>query len=167
MKTQQATMDYTFTVTRLADVPNTVATLDGITISADADGSNVPVTLAPTFGKDTRVYIATVPFLNTNGDPVDEVSVSATVTADSDATYVVKLGDDMESPFELKSGPNEITIEVTAEDKTTKLTYTITLTRTPQSTDSTLSALSVKDGEDRAGEFIQCRSHVVHGDGSE
>jgi hypothetical protein len=138
-----STMDYSFTVTRLADVPNTVATLSGITIAADP----VTVTLAPSFNKDTLVYIATVPFLDTNGDPVDEVSVSGTVTADSGATTVVKLGDDMASPFELKSGPNVITIEVTAEDKTTKLTYTITLTRTPQSTDSTLSALSVKDGE--------------------
>ena len=37
---------------------------------------------------------------------------------------------------------------MTAEDGTTKLTYEVTVTRTPQSTDSTLSALSLEDGED-------------------
>jgi hypothetical protein len=141
-----ASMDYNFTVTRLADVPSTVTTLSAITISADAGGDTVPVTLRPTFNKDTRQYLATVPFLTLSGD-VDEVTVSATVTAGSGATVVVKLGEDTESPFVLEPGLNEIMIVVTAEDESTTSTYEIDLTRTLQSTDSTLSALELKDGD--------------------
>ena len=42
--------------------------------------------------------------------------------------------------------PNVITIEVTAEDGTTERTYTVTITRTPLSSDSTLKTLKLTTG---------------------
>ena len=49
--------------------------------------------------------------------------------------------------IELDEGVNDIEIVVTAEDGTTE-TYKVTLTRTVRSTDSSLSDLTLKDGED-------------------
>ena len=54
-----------------------------------------------------------------------------------------------EHQVSLDEGPNVITITVTAEDKTTELTYEVTVTRTPRSTDSSLSALGLKVGAER------------------
>ena len=130
-----ASMDYNFTVTRLARVDSMDVTLSGLTLS--------DVTLVPAFNTLVRDYRATV------GKTVESTTVEATAT-DTNAMVVIKPDDAVEGgdhQVELVAGPNEITIEVTAEDGTTKTT-TVTVTRTPLSTDSSLSALSLKDGED-------------------
>ena len=131
-----ASTDYNFTVTRLARVDSMDATLSSLTLSG--------VTLVPAFNPVVRDYRALV------GKTVDSTTVEATATDATNARVVIKPDDADEAAnhqVDLVAGSNEITIKVTAEDGATK-TYTVTVTRTPLSTDSSLSALSLKDGED-------------------
>ena len=68
--------------------------------------------------------------------------------ADGAATATVKKGTDTEAPFTLLNpGDNVFTIEVTAEDGTTKKLYTLTVKRegTTGTDDATLQALSLTD----------------------
>ena len=61
-----------------------------------------------------------------------------------EASYVIKLGGatDADGVIALSVGSNVITIEVTAEDEETSLTYTIAVTRAPApTTDATLKSL--------------------------
>jgi hypothetical protein len=141
--TPSATKDYTITVTREARVDSSDASLSALTV--DVDGA---VTLSPSFDPKTRVYIATVPY----GDADELVAtVTATVTDTDEANAVISPADSETDTtghqVDLVEGPNEISVEVTAEDGT-KQTYTVTLTRTVRSTDSSLSALGLKVGED-------------------
>jgi hypothetical protein len=141
--TPSATKDYTITVTREARVDSSDASLSALTV--DVDGA---VTLSPSFDPKTRVYIATVPY----GDADELVAtVTATVTDTDEANAVISPADSETDTtghqVDLVEGPNEISVEVTAEDGT-KQTYTVTLTRTVRSTDSSLSALGLKDGTD-------------------
>ena len=65
---------------------------------------------------------------------------------DSGASYVIKLGGitDADGVVVLSVGSNVLTVEVTAEDDSTTLKYTVTVTRAaPPSTDATLSALTL------------------------
>ena len=57
----------------------------------------------------------------------------------------MSLGEDDSSPFTLAPGRNDITIEVTAEDGTTKKLYTITVTRemTTGADDASLTELTL------------------------
>ena len=132
-----ASMDYNFTVTRLARVDSSDATLSALTLSG--------VVLEQEFNKDVGDYRATV------GKDVGSTTVAATATDAPEATFNITPEDaDADTgghQVELDEGPNDITIKVTAEDGTTK-TYTVTVTRTPMSTDSALSALGLKDGAD-------------------
>ena len=60
------------------------------------------------------------------------------------ATYIIKLGGvtDADGVIALSVGSNVITIEVTAEDGVTSLTYTVAVTRAPPpATDATLNSL--------------------------
>ena len=122
---------YTVTVTRAA--ASTDATLSGLTLSGIDFG---------TFASGTESYTAEV--IN---DPT-ETTVTPTVNH-SGATYVIKIGGvtDSDGTVPLANGDNLITVEVTAEDRATKKTYTVTVTRlviseqTEASTDATLSGL--------------------------
>ena len=95
-----------------------------------------------TFASGTTAYSAQV------ANSVTETTVTPTVN-DSEATYVIKLGGvtDADGVVSLAAGSNVITIEVTAEDDTTTRTYTVTVTRLVSlqhnSTDATLSALTL------------------------
>ena len=112
---------------------STDATLSGLSLSDVNFG---------TFASGTTSYTADV----TNS--VTETTVTPTVNH-SGATYVIKLGGvtDADGVVSLSVGSNVITVEVTAEDDTTTQTYTVTVTRlvSPQqnSTDATLSALTL------------------------
>ena len=120
---------YTVTVTR-ADPPSTDATLSGLTLSGVDFGK---------FASATTSYAVSV------ANSVSETTVTPTVN-DSGASYVIKLGGvtDADGTVALAVGSNTITVEVTAEDDTTKKTYTVTVTRAePPSTDATLSALTL------------------------
>ena len=130
------TQTYTVNVTR-AEPPSTDATLSALTLSDVNFG---------TFLSATTSYAAQV------ANSVTETTVTPTVN-DSGASFVIKLGGatDADGTISLAVGSNVITIEVTAEDESTTRTYTVTVTRaepvTPvqQSSDATLSALTLSD----------------------
>ena len=124
------TRTYTVTVTRAAP-PSTDATLSGLTLSGVDFGA---------FDSTTTTYTANV------ANSVSQTTVTPTVN-DSGASYVIKLGGlrDVDGVVSLSVSSNVITIEVTAENDTTR-TYTVTVTRAePPSTDANLSALTLSD----------------------
>ena len=128
------TLTYTVTVTRDAPLSND-ATLSSLSLS---DG-----TLDPTFMSGTQSYTASV------ANSVTSTMVTAETTDPNAAEPVIKLEgtEDADGTVDLAEGENSITVEVTAEDGTTTLTYTVTVTRdAPLSNDATLSSLSLSDG---------------------
>ena len=108
------TKTYTVTVTRSAPFA-TDATLSALTLSGVDFG---------TFASRTTFYTASV------ANSVSLTNVTPTLN-DSDASYVIKLGGvtDSDGTVTLAVGSNVITVEVTAEDDSTKKTYTVTVTR--------------------------------------
>ena len=93
------------------------ATLSGLTLSNVDFG---------TFASGTTEYTASV------ANRVTETTVTPTVNH-SEAGYVIKLGgvEDSDGTVSLSVGSNVITVEVTAEDNNTTQTYTVTVTRAP------------------------------------
>ncbi len=131
----ETTRTYTVTVNR-ADpvVPFTDATLSSLELS------DVPFT----FDSDTTSYEVSV------AHDVEQTTVTATANNEG-ASYVLKLGEetDEDGTVELSVGSNVVSVEVTAEDGETTLTYTVTVTRAeaaPElSADATLSSLELSD----------------------
>ena len=113
----QTTLTYTVTVTRSAPLSSD-ATMRTLTLSGVDFG---------TFDSSKRSYSAQV----TNS--VAQTTVRPTLN-DSSASYVIRLGGvtDTDGTVSLAVGRNVITIEVTAEDGTTKRTYTVTVSRAAQ-----------------------------------
>jgi len=128
-----STLTYTLTVTR---GPSNDATLSNLTISSGA--------LSPAFTSATTGYADTV--LNSVGSVTVTPTVNqanATVTVNGVA---VNSGS-ASGAIALAVGPNTITLVVTAQDGSTKVTYTVTVTRgAPLSSDATLSNLTVNQG---------------------
>ena len=124
------TKTYTVTVTRVS----TDATLSDLTISAG--------TLSPTFVSGTIAYAASV------GNSVSGVTVTPTANH-TGATIKVAgttvTSGDASGSQSLNVGANAIAVEVTAQDGSTKKTYTVTVTRAA-STDATLSGLTISAG---------------------
>ena len=111
---------YTVTVTReQAPTPekSSDATLSALALSGVNFG---------TFDSTTISYSARV------ANSVTQTTVTPTVN-DSNASYVIKLGgvEDADGTVSLTVGSNTITIEVTAEDDSTTKSYTVTVTRVP------------------------------------
>ena len=105
---------YTFDVFR-SRAPSSEAQLRSLELSR--------VPLGETFDRANEMYMATT--------AAGETTVTAT-PLDSDATTVIKLNGtvDADGTVDLELGSdNVITVEVTAEDGTTKKTYTVTVTR--------------------------------------
>ena len=134
------TKTYTVTVTRAersSTVPlSTDASLRALTLSNVDFG---------TFDSAKTTYEAQV------DNSVAETTVRPTAN-DSGAVYVIKLNgvEGADGVITLSVGVNAITVEVTAEDGDTNLTYTVTVTRVEQSqrfpqpsSDATLSALTL------------------------
>ena len=105
-----------------------------------------------TFAKQTYDYTVTVPnndvmmttvTARTNHSASTGPVYKLNGEVDADGTGNIALSDDK---------PNVITIEVTAEDGTTKQTYTVTVTRTPLSSDSSLKTLKLTTG---AGDDVE------------
>ena len=136
----QTAKTYTITVTRLDSQSSPIssdATLSGLALSGINFG---------TFASGTTSYSITV------ANSVSQTTVAPTVNH-SEASHVIKLGGvtDADGTVSLAVGNNVITVEVTAEDRSTTQTYTVTVTRAdPPSTDATLRALIV-DGRNMGG----------------
>ena len=123
------TTTYTVTVTRAAP-PSSDATLKGLTLSEVDFG---------TFDSTTTSYSAQV------ANSVSQTTVTPVVN-DSGASRIIKIGGvtDSDGTVPLAVGSNVITVVVTAEDKTTTKTYTVTVTRAaPPSSDATLKGLTL------------------------
>ena len=130
----QTTRTYTVTVTRAAPVIPEPKSSDASLSSLTLSGMNFG-----TFDSTTTSYTARV------ANSVSQTAVTPTANH-SGASYVIKLGGvaDADGAISLSVGSNVITIEVTAEDGESTMTYTITVTRSAQpSTDATLSALTL------------------------
>ena len=128
---KETTKTYAATVARSAP-PSTDATLSALTLR-DVDFG--------TFSSGTRSYTARV------ANSVSQTRVTPTVSH-SGARYVTKLGGvvDADGTVPLAVGSNVITVEVTAQDESTKRTYTVTVTRAaPLSGDATLRSLALSD----------------------
>jgi surface protein len=117
------TLTYTVTVTR---APSSDATLSNLISSTG--------TLTPGFAPATTAYSFTV------ANAVTTLTLTPTVN-EPNATAVVNSG----NPITLAVGANAIPVEVTAQDGTTTITYTVTVTRLPSS-DATLSNLTSSTG---------------------
>jgi uncharacterized repeat protein (TIGR02543 family) len=123
-----ATSTYTVTVTRAGSAD---ATLSALSLSTGS--------LNTSFDSATETYTATV------GNAVSSITITPSVTQ-ANATTVQYLGATGTTLFTgpLAVGPNVIRTVVTAQDGTTKRTYTVTVTRI--SNDATLSALALSSG---------------------
>ena len=110
----ETTKTYTVTVTRSAP-PSSDATLSALTLSRVDFG---------TFSSATTSYSAQV------ANSVTQTTVTPVVN-DSGASRIIKLGGvtDSDGTVSLAVGSNVITVEVTAEDDSTKKTYSVTVTR--------------------------------------
>ncbi len=121
---------YTVTVTREAPPLSNDATLSGLALS------DAPFT----FASDTTSYEVNV------AHDVAQTTVTATANDDG-AAYAIRLDGvaDADGVIPLAVGSNVIAVEVTAEDRETARTYTVTVTRAapPLSTDATLSGLEL------------------------
>ena len=118
---------YTVTVTRAAAAKSNDATLKGLTVSQG--------TLSPAFSAATTSYTVSV------ANSIDQITIGA--TANDGNASVAGTGNKS-----LNVGSNPFSIVVTAEDGTTKKTYTVTVTRdaAPKSNDATLKGLTVSQG---------------------
>jgi hypothetical protein len=114
-------------------------------VSNDATLSNLIIssgTLTPSFASGTLTYTASV------ANSVASVTVTPTVTEAHASVTVNSTPVTSGSPsgnINLNVGNTTITVEVTAQDTTTKQVYTITVTRA-QSSDASLSNLTISSG---------------------
>ena len=121
---------YTVTVTRDAPGVSSDATLGALGLSEGA-------LLSPAFDPAMLKYTASV------GNAVDSVDVTATPNHGSANVVQSPV-----NPVALSVGPNTITLTVTAEDATTTMMYTVTVTRDAvgTSSDANLGTLILSPG---------------------
>jgi cyclophilin family peptidyl-prolyl cis-trans isomerase len=117
--------------------PSNDATLSSLTVSAGS--------LSPTFASNITAYTLAV------ANTVTSTTVTPTVTSSVASVKVngtAAASGAASAAIPLAVGANVITVEVTAQDGTTKSTYTVTVTRAPAppSNDATLSSLTVSAG---------------------
>ena len=122
---------YTVVVTR---APSSIATLSNLTLSSGS--------LTPVFDSNSTSYAAGVSTTTTS------ITVTPTVT-DPTASITVNgtpvVSGSPSGAIPLAFGPNTVTVVVTAQDGTTKGTYTVIVTRTASSV-ATLSNLTISSG---------------------
>ena len=133
------------------------ARLNGLTAHSSTDGSDFSTALSiGTFVAETESYTASV------ANSVTHVKLTPR-TAHSGASIKVGKGTSLSAvtsgsasdAIALSVGANAIKVEVTAQDGTTKKTYTVTVTRATatQSTNANLSALAAKNHTSATGTF--------------
>ncbi len=133
------------------------ARLNGLTAHSSTDGSDFSTALSiGTFVAETESYTASV------ANSVTHVKLTPR-TAHSGASIKVGKGTSLSAvtsgsasdAIALSVGANAIKVEVTAQDGTTKKTYTVTVTRATatQSTNANLSALTAKNHTSATGTF--------------
>ena len=121
------------------------ATLSALSLMAGDD----MVTLTPAFASDTMDYTAMV------DNDVMSVNVMATATDADDATVT---GTGMMS---LDVGANTINVMVTAEDGTTMMTYTVTVTRAEMTAVTRAEVIALIDAYLAGGANAPTRAAVI------
>jgi hypothetical protein len=124
------TQDYTITVRRAAPLANSDATLQTLTVHQA--GSDTPLPFSPSFSAGTVSYTMTV------FHPVDSINI----VAEHMASTSVSTGSGTHA---LAVGDSSFPVVVTAEDGMTTKTYTLLVTRPPDS-NAQLAALSLGAG---------------------
>ena len=123
---------YSVIVTRAA---SSVATLTNLIVNQG--------TLSPSFNSGTTAYADSVSNSTANITVMPSITDStATVTVNGTAV----TSGTASAPVPLTIGPNTITTVVTAQDGTTKDTYTLTVDRAALSTVATLNSLAISQG---------------------
>lgn len=125
-----ATKSYVIEVTREQD-PNYKASTDAALSALGIEGA----TLSPAFSSTVHDYVAYVPF------ETKTVKINASAN-DSKSSGITGTGDITLD----KEGDNPISVVCTAEDKTTKLEYTVHVVRMPEYT-GTLPVISAAEPE--------------------
>ena len=108
-----------------SDPSEAVSTNTETTLSSDATLSSLSlsgITLDPAFSSSITSYTASV------ANTVSSTTVTATATGDGASVAIALNGAVSDGTVNLEVGDNTITVEVTAEDGTTK-TYTVTVNR--------------------------------------
>ena len=140
------TKDYTVTITRqTAQAQSSNANLSGLTASSStsAGGTFTSLTLSPSFSASTTSYTATVDNTITHAKLTPTVAHgSATVTVDG---TTVTSGS-ASGAIALSEGANPLTVQVTAEDSTTR-DYTVTITRQAAQAPNLPTGLTVAAGD--------------------
>ena len=123
---------YTVTITR----PSANANLSGLTATSSTSASGPFTSLnIGTFSASNTAYTATVAHSVTHVKLTPEVSHSSATVRVGKGTSLTAVTSGSASPaIALVAGANAIKAEVTAEDGTTKKTYTVTVTRQQEST---------------------------------
>lgn len=128
------TGEYTVVVGQGNVVATGTFTVQSGSLSSNANLSNLTLstgTLNPTFSASTPSYTASV------GNAVSSITVKPTAT-DANATIKVNgtpvISGQASGPINLSVGDNSITVVVTAQDGTTKKTYTIAVKRAAAAT---------------------------------
>ena len=129
--------------------------VEGSSASTDAALSSLTLstgTLDPVFSADATTYTAAV------ANNVSSVDVTATA-ADSHAALAItgpnnsgSGGSTLTAPIQLDVGPNTITVEATAEDGTTRKSYTIEVTRAAPA--PTITSVSPVSGNTAGGDIV-------------
>lgn len=120
---------YTITVERIKSAD---ANLSGITLTNVTNGKNEPISFS-NFQENKTSYNITVPAT------VEDIRIAATLKDPK-----AKITTNLDNPFTLKFGLNQITIDVTAEDGTTTKPYTLNITRS-KGIDTLLQDLKVEN----------------------
>jgi len=139
---QDGTTIQTYTVEVTRGAPNTDAKLSGLSLSGGA-------ALSPNFSAGRLDYISTVPYSQSSvritPAASDAAAATVTVQVNGAGTPETVASGTQSSAVALDVGDNTIEVVVTAQDGTTIRTYTVEVTREPN-TDASLSGLGLSGG---------------------
>ncbi|HEY2580797.1 MAG TPA: cadherin-like beta sandwich domain-containing protein [Mucilaginibacter sp.] len=138
----------TYTITVIRGL-STIASLSNL---APSSGNLSPVFAAGTTGYTTNVgnAVTSVTLKPTTSDPAATVAINGTAVSNGASS----------APIALTVGNNTITTVVTAQDKTTKITYTLKVVRAPSS-NAGLSNVSVGTGKLSPGFATATTSYTI------
>ena len=130
------TKTYTVVVTRLAAVLSNNANLAGLSLSTGSALS--PAFASKTTGYTAQVanYVSSITATPTAADPTSTITVNGQAVNSGAASQSINLS----------VGANTITVVVTAQNKTTTMTYAVVVSRLAASNNGNLAGLSLSTG---------------------
>jgi hypothetical protein len=125
----------TYTINVIREVASSNANLNSLVFSSGA--------VSPAFDAGITAYTSTVPYAASSITLTPTTALGGGTISVNSAPVNSGVAS---SPIALSVGANIITVVSTAQDGSTTKTYTITITRTPVSTNKNLSALTLSSG---------------------